>query len=225
MSEVNESTEVAMNEPQETKVEEQFTKAELKKFADLDKKIEKEMSSVEKSYLTVANAVFQIYDGNLFKIAGFKNIYEFSAQKYSIARGTANNFINVIKAFGEVTATGEYTGQLLPQYSEFSFSKLQVMLTLPAETLIDCKPDMTVKQLKALKDSVNIDDLAPDTEGGEGEGTSDSEPKDTDKTGMLVKLPLEYNDVNYLLILVSRDNNGEFSHLKKHLEKLINKFN
>lgn len=127
-----------------------FSTADKAMYSRLVKGINEELSKVEKSYLVMAFKVHHVYVQNLFKIDGFKNIYEWSAKKFRLARGTTNNYINICKTFGKIEKDGTCK-ELLPQYAVFSSSQLIVMLSMDEMTRELISSDMTVKQIKEKK--------------------------------------------------------------------------
>ena len=144
-----------------------------KAYRSLISGIEKEISKVEKSYLEIAKKIYLIHSKELFQVDGYKNIYELSKDKFSLARGTTNNYINIITRFGARDEfTGEFTGNLRDEFLSYSSSKLIVMLGFSDSQLASCTPDMSVRQLKELRrefaDSESLiessDEAEPDNE-------------------------------------------------------------
>lgn len=114
------------------------------------RQIDSAYKNMEKCYLDTAFALHSIYQNQLYKIDNFKNIYDFAKEKYNIARGTCNTFINICEKFGVKNENGNIS-QLALEYEKYSASQLAVMLTFPVALLNRCNSGMTVRELKRMK--------------------------------------------------------------------------
>lgn len=114
------------------------------------KQITEAYKKMEGCYLSTAYALHNIYKNQLYKLEGYKNIYDFAKENYNIARGTCSNFINICEKFGLPNENGNITG-LAPQYEGYGVSQLAVMLTFPAPLLDMCKKEMSVRDLKRMR--------------------------------------------------------------------------
>lgn len=131
---------------------------ETDKFTALDKKLYKqllsgitaEISKVEKSYLNIAFKLNRLYTDKLYKIGNYPTIYDFAKNEYSLARGTCNNYINIINRFGLFDENGKCE-ELKPEFSAYSSSKLVIMVSMPDKLLLQVKPEMTVREIKELR--------------------------------------------------------------------------
>lgn len=114
------------------------------------RQIDSAYKNMEKCYLDTAFALHSIYQNQLYKIDNFKNIYDFAKEKYNIARGTCNTFINICEKFGVKNENGNIS-QLALEYEKYSASQLAVMLTFSVALLNRCNSGMTVRELKRMK--------------------------------------------------------------------------
>lgn len=151
------------------KAEEQNAKQELandkRLYTRYKKQIDNAYTKMESCYLDTAIAIHSIYSKKLYKLDNFKNIYDFSKQNYDIARGTTNGFINICERFGRVGENGTIV-ELLPEYQSYSISKLRVMLRFPKDLLLQCSPDMSVRELqkkgKEYEQGLLVEDIPED---------------------------------------------------------------
>ena len=114
------------------------------------KRIEKAYNRMEHSYLETAVALHAIYHKELYRLDGYKNIYEFAEENYNISRGTCHNFLSICEKFGKLDAQGLVVG-LLDRYGTYSVSQLAVMQAFPQELLNQCNDEMSVRELKRMK--------------------------------------------------------------------------
>lgn len=178
----------AINKPVKAEVEKipdsdvvVISKEETDMFNKLDSTIRQGMENVEKTSLDIAFAIFQIQQRGLFKVEGYKNIYDYCASKYGIARGTVNNFTQIVCRFGERIENGTTVeNKICDKYASFSSSKLIVMHGFSDEELSDITPDMSVRQIKAKLDEIKpkkiSDSLKEEKKEKSSAETSEKEP-------------------------------------------------
>lgn len=169
---------MAMNEVKTTTELKQATAAQKKQYNSLVGVIIKEYDKVETSSLRIAFALHEIYQNGFYELDGFKNIYEFGADRFNLARGTVNNFINIVEKFALRDAegtilTGKESG-LVPEMEKFSFSKLCLLVSVPSEYWIEFYSAMTAKEIREKKA-----EIAKRIEAEEDDGLLEAEESDT----------------------------------------------
>ena len=112
--------------------------------------IEREYKKVESSSLNIAFLLYSVYAKKLYKIDSYKNIYDFAKDKFELARGTTNNFINICERFGVKDDQGFVTA-LQEQYKDYGMSKLSVLLNCPDSFIEQCDPVMSVRTIREMK--------------------------------------------------------------------------
>lgn len=122
--------------------------ADMKKHAD---NIKKELGKVESSFLKVAFDLHYIYQNKGYEVLGAKDIYSLAKERFGLARGTANNFINIVESFAKRDENGNILPELDERYKKFKSSQLIVMLNMSEDALLEVTSDMTVRQLKKMK--------------------------------------------------------------------------
>lgn len=131
-----------------------FTVEQKKNYTDLCTSIEKEISKVEKAYITVAVQIYNIYTGRLYQIDNYANIYEMAYGKFGLSRTNCCNYINICRKFGKIDKTTNRCTGLLPEYKAYAPSKLVAMLDMPDQLLKEIKPDMSVREIRRKKQFV-----------------------------------------------------------------------
>lgn len=114
------------------------------------KSLEKTYVGMEKNWLDMASDIYPIYKKRLYRIDGFRNIYEFAKEKFNISKSTCSMFIQVCEQFGEFSQDGIVEG-LKPGYEGYTISKLQILITVDEKSHRDFSPEMTVREMKQLK--------------------------------------------------------------------------
>lgn len=89
--------------------------------------------------------------------SGYDNVYDFAMGEFGLESTQVSRFININKKFSE----GGYSDHLLPQYEEYGWSKLAVMLSIPEEIIEEISPAYSKAELTAIKDEVK-EELSPE---------------------------------------------------------------
>lgn len=121
-------------------------KAQYRKY---DSVIKKGVTSINKSTLDIACAIFQIHSLKLFKVEGFKNIYDYCSAKYALSRGHVNNCVQIVARFANQIKDGEtFRMEIDERYKDYSITKLIVMRPFTDEQLTKIKPEMSVRLIQ-----------------------------------------------------------------------------
>ena len=161
----------AMNLPVVRSVYEKELAVEASKRA---KNIRTELNKVKKSFTNIAFNLHWLYFNETYKTLGFKNIYDFAKMEFGIARGTCNNFINVIERFAK-RVDGKVVEEIDDCYKDFKSSQLILMLELSDSDIkkLDC--GLSVRDMKKeIKKLVSDEQQEKSTE-AESETESENE--------------------------------------------------
>lgn len=163
-----------------------------KLYKSLVSTIDREYKKTELSYLKIATTLYRIYEDSMFVLEDYKNIYDFGMERFSLARGTVNNFVNLVKQFCEQTESGEYV--LKEGYDRFSSSQLIVMLGMPNEFIASIAPDMSVRSIKDKKrEYKQLIDSSAECETVDSEEESHEKPEKTGNKCFLFET-FDYSD-------------------------------
>lgn len=114
----------------------------------------------------------------------YPTIEAFAKDRYDISRSTCLAYIAVVERFGKVNPETNEIDSLQDEYKDYSPTALITMCAMDDETLAKCKPNMRVKDLKALmtakdEDEENLDD-SNDSDSKNSGSDSDNDSDDED---------------------------------------------
>ena len=104
-------------------------------------------SVMAREYVATGFWFRHIRDNKMYLEDGYKNIYEFALEKHGYQKSTVNHCMRVNEQFSK----GGRSPMLDARYSGFSRSQLQEMLYLQEDKRDDVTPDMTVKEIRSMK--------------------------------------------------------------------------
>lgn len=183
---------------------------------ELDKRaktIRTELGKVESSFLKIGFNLTWIYENGSFKALGYDTIYDLAKKEFNIARGTCNNFINVVQRFGVRLDDNTIGYALLPEFKDFKSSQLIQMLGMSDEELKAINKDMSVRDIKKLKKGNNSDALESTDS---NDSVSDTAADDTNV------IDVECKEVFTNVVLeITKDDLKEATEAQKHVKSLL----
>lgn len=114
---------------------------------DAEVYIQANLQSAARSVIAIGYYLKCVRDGGLYQEAGFDNINEYAAARFGFSRSNTKRYIDRCIKF----SSGGNSPVLDERYKDFSRSQLQEMLDLDQEQLEQVTPDMTVRQIRAMK--------------------------------------------------------------------------
>ncbi len=137
-----------------------FTKAEEQKFNKFVTRIESAYKATNKSMLDIAGSIAAIAENKLFRVDGYQNIYDLCKERFGISRGTVSNCVNVWKEYGD-----SKTGELLPEFKDYSFNQLAEMRKLPDNVRETITVETPVSEIKEkLRESKKTEESESESE-------------------------------------------------------------
>lgn len=137
--------------------------------------IRSNLQNIARDYIALGYYLRVVQAGELYREDNYRSIHEFALEEYGLARSTVNHCMRVNAEFSK-----DGNSPIVDvRYREFSKSQLQEMLYIPEELRDDVKPDMTVKEIRAL------DEKRLDVEPEQEEGWQGNEPKPYEKHGCI----------------------------------------
>lgn len=161
------------------------------------KSITSELSKVESSFTKIAFNLYWIKDHDAFKALGYKNIYDFAKVEFGIARGTCNNFINVVNRFAK-RVDGAVVEQIDDCYKGFKSSQLILMLDLSDSDIKKLDMGLSVRDMKKEIKKLTSDD----TDGTTGSDSSSDLSSDDSQAESVVDV--ESKEVNRQVLITVR---------------------
>ena len=126
-----------------------FTDLAFAKEADKrNKAVKSELKKINSSFEKIAFHIHWFFANGAYKELGYDSIYTLASKEYNIARGTTNNFINVVERFAERNENGEILDRIRPELRDFQSSKLIALLGIEDGELNQFSSDMSVRDIK-----------------------------------------------------------------------------
>lgn len=94
--------------------------------------------------------LLEVRENQWYKALGFKSVTEYGEKVLGFKKSSVSNYIMICERFS-VYIGSKPTPCLSDDFSSFSYTQLSEMLTLPAEKIHSVTPDMTCKEVRALK--------------------------------------------------------------------------
>lgn len=169
---------------------------EIVKYLDgnngVTQKIKRAMYDAAKQFVYIGFLLWEVQEYGYYKEHGYQNVYEYAEMELNFKRTSTKNFINVATTFGNYYYDSKITSNtylptmnLKPEYENFNYSQLTEMLAMSPTQRKKVTPDMTVKQIRQMKQQAG-EDLKADNytipEVTEANTTLTEEPTKKDKS-------------------------------------------
>lgn len=110
--------------------------------------IRDELQRTRRSFVKIGWYLKHIKDEEMFKEDGYADVFELAMDKFNISQPTANRFMNICEEF----SVNHDSPELDEKFVDFSVSQLFEMLPMAEEKREQITPDMTVKQIREVKE-------------------------------------------------------------------------
>lgn len=118
--------------------------------------IEKNLATIENSFLTIAFQLHWIKKNNMHKQVGHKNIYDYAECIHGIGRTSCSNLICIVENFAERDEKGEVTEKIAECYRKFKQSQLVAMMGLSPEQIKKIDENTSVREINRMKQEKEI---------------------------------------------------------------------
>lgn len=105
------------------------------------------LKDAARSVIAVGHYLKVIRDKELYREAGYENVWDYAADTFGFSKSTASRYM----ARNDKFSVGGNSPVLAEEFREYSKAQLQEMLSLDEAQLENVTPDMTVKQIRELK--------------------------------------------------------------------------
>lgn len=119
---------------------------------EIGRYIQADLKTAARSVISIGYWLMYVRDRNMFQEYGYSNINEYAAGQFGFSRSTTKRYIDRCVRFSK----GGNSPVLDERYRDFSKAQLQEMLGLDDEQLEQVTPDMTVRQIRAMKQPKEI---------------------------------------------------------------------
>jgi hypothetical protein len=115
--------------------------------------ITRDVEDIKRSFIRLGFHLAECKDMGYYHDYGYDNFYEFVDKNFQMDSSEVSRCINVFMTFSQKSDTYEnsHLMYLDDKYREYSYSQLKEMLPLDEKKRQQVKPEMTIKQIRALK--------------------------------------------------------------------------
>lgn len=138
-------------------------KAELQEFAsyaDFKEKLDDNFKRQANDFVAAGYMLKVARDTDILKESGYKTVAEFAKAEYGFSKDIVSRYIAINDRFSE----NGYSMILANKYTEFGFTKLAEMLSIPEEIADELSPEMTRTQIQEVKKEVKAEQAVSDIE-------------------------------------------------------------
>ena len=115
------------------------------------------IKDIARSFVKIGYYLKYMKEKELYKEDGYRDIWEFAFDTYGISRSTASRYIAINDRFSE----HGNSPVLAAAYQDYSKSKLQEMLYLTDEQIENVTPEMTVKEIREVRETEQCIETEP----------------------------------------------------------------
>lgn len=131
-------------------------KTELQAFAsyaDFKEKLDDNFKRQANDFVVAGYMLKVARDTDILKESGYKTVAEFAKAEYGFSKDIVSRYIAINDRFSE----NGYSMILANKYTEFGFTKLAEMLSIPEEIADELSPEMTRAQIQEVKKEVKAE--------------------------------------------------------------------
>ena len=133
------------------------------------KELDGELKKTAEGFVRIGYLLKVARDTNILAESGYKSVTEFAQKEYGLDKTQVSRFISINDRFAH---GGE---KLLPEYEEYGYAKLTIMLQIPEEITQELTPNYTKAEIQAVKEELDeerkVSDLEVMMEGRQEEET------------------------------------------------------
>lgn len=184
--------------------------------------IKRSQAQLRVNQFTIAITLKKVYDEELFKAGGFKNVYDFAQAEFDYKKASTNNMIRIANAFLDASDENKIKTIFAKGDIDFKFSQLAEMLSLPVES---AKNLVDTGRITANTPVKEIRDIVKGIKSQDKQEKSDADNATADNA---VNEQSDNGEVNTAKSLESRQNaidaESEIESLKKQIAELQEKY-
>lgn len=117
-------------------------------YADIKNIIRDRVTAMAREYIGIGFFLRKVRDKEMYLEDGYKDIHDFAMNEFGMSKSTVNHCIRINEQF---SISGN-SPDIDERYKDFSKSQLQEMLYISADKREDVTPDMTVKEIRSMKE-------------------------------------------------------------------------
>ena len=117
------------------------------------------LAAVANSFCRIGFKLWEVREKKLYAAFGAKNVAEFGENLFGLKRASVQNYIQVCEKFSVRTPDGTPTEVLSGVFAAYSFTQLTEIMRLPEGKEMDVRPEMSCKEIRALKEEAPAPEL------------------------------------------------------------------
>lgn len=119
-------------------------------YSEFKTALDTEMNKAAESFVKIGYLLKIARDTDILAESGYNSLTEFAQAEYNLDKSQVSRFI----AINDNYSVDGYSDRLMTEYSGYGYSKLAMMLTLPAAVVAELTPAYSKSDIQALKDEV-----------------------------------------------------------------------
>lgn len=142
-------------------------------YSEFKTALDTEMNKAAESFVKIGYLLKIARDTDILAESGYNSLTEFAQAEYNLDKSQVSRFI----AINDNYSVDGYSDRLMTEYSGYGYSKLAMMLTLPAAVAKELSPAYSKSDIQVLKDEVAAEEAISPMEvylEGEKEGLEDA---------------------------------------------------
>lgn len=120
--------------------------------------LDRAITETTQNFVVIGHLLMQARDTDILASSGYTSMGDFARSEYGLDESVTSRFINIAERYGDGS------GRLRAEYASYTYSKLGEMLTLPSEVASIVTPDMTVKDIREIKEEIQEEQQISDVE-------------------------------------------------------------
>lgn len=117
-------------------------------YQEIKNNIRTRFQNMQTDYVAIGYYLRQVLNNELYLEDGYKNIHEFAQAEFGMKKANVNHCIRINMDF----SVGGDSPELDDKYKGFNKSQLQELLYIPEDRRDEVTPDMTVREIRELKE-------------------------------------------------------------------------
>lgn len=133
---------------------------EYKSYRDYKAAVDEELKRSAEGFVRIGYLLKVARDTDILVESGYKNVNDFAQAEYGLDKSQVSRFIRVNDEFSE----GGYSDQLQEKFQRFGYTKLSIMLMLPAAVNEELTESFSKTDIMAVKEEVEAEQKISDLE-------------------------------------------------------------
>lgn len=133
---------------------------EYKNYRDYKAAVDEELRRSAEGFVRIGYLLKVARDTDILVESGYKNVNDFAQAEYGLDKSQVSRFIRVNDEFSE----GGYSDKLQERFQRFGYTKLSIMLMLPAAVNEELTESFSKTDIMAVKEEVEAEQKISDLE-------------------------------------------------------------